>query len=289
MNEEEQNIEALLLDVIRGYSKVQSNNQTFYLKHFLVYESLQLEEFQQEALNEAIKKGIKSEKEIIEDAIKRGHWSVKEEESIKSIRWMIEKSESAASKITDNIARKSFEASISKQREELQELQSRRDSLTAHSADNLAKRKKIYKEIAGNLFKDEQMTVNVDRDDVFDLMPIISKKISKFHDTNMILKMAYSPAFFDIYCLMYRQPHKIIGSNIFNVSIWQKSLLFYASILLNKLKNYNVPDDVREDPIKLYKYSEKDQSHDGSKVTHGIDDLRAKMAEKGGKLTAEDF
>jgi protein required for attachment to host cells len=145
MNEEEQNIEALLLDVIRGYSKVQSNNQTFYLKHFLVYESLQLEEFQQEALNEAIKKGIKSEKEIIEDAIKRGHWSVKEEESIKSIRWMIEKSESAASKITDNIARKSFEASISKQREELQELQSRRDSLTAHSADNLAKRKKYTK------------------------------------------------------------------------------------------------------------------------------------------------
>lgn len=289
MNEEGENVEALLLDVIRGYSKIQSKNQTFYLKHFLAYESLQLEEFEQEALNEAIKKGIKSEKEIIEDAIKRGHWSVKEEESIKSIGWMIEKSESAASKITDNIAKKSFEASISKQKEELEELQSRRNSLTAHSANKLAKRKKIYKEVAGNLFKDEQMTVNIDRDDIFDLMPVVSEKISKFHNTNLILKMAYSPTFFDVYCLMYRQPHKIMGSNIFNISIWQKSLLFYASILLNKLKNYNVPDGVREDPIKLYKYSEKEQSNDGSRVTHGIDDLRAKMAEKGGKLTAEDF
>ena len=63
----------------------------------------------------------------------------------------------------------------------------------------------------------------------------------------------------------------------------------YASVLLNKLQNYDIPDDVKEDALKLYNFQQKEDSSKEDKVTEGVSDLRAKMAQNGGKLTAEDF
>lgn len=289
MNEKESTLSLLLLDILRGYSKIRYKSKTYFFKHFTVYESLQLVEYELDSFDSAVLKGIKSEGQLIDLAIKRDVWSQSEESNIKNLRWMIEKSEKASSKIVDDIARKSFEDSISKQKSELDELESRRNSLVAHSAESLARRKRSYKEIGNNLFKDESMSESVDQDDLFFIMPMINEQIDKFTNVDNLLKIAYNPMFFDTYCIMYRQPNNIIKNDIFNISIWQKNLLFYSSVLLNKLKSYEVPDDVREDPLKLYKYTPREDGGPENKVTHGVSDLRAKMAEKGGKLTAEDF
>lgn len=281
----------LLLDVLRGYSKIKFKSKCYYLKHFTVFESLQLDEYQSECLDDAIKKGIKSEDQLLELAISRKSWSLEEDAQIKNLKWLINKSESAASKIVDDFARKSFESSISKQKEELSELESRKLSLVAHSAESFAVRKRNYKEIKSNLFEDLEMKENVDEDVFFDIMDLVDSKISEINNRENIIKMAYNSLFFDTYCLMYRQPNEMINKNVFNITLWQKDVLSYSSLILNKLKNYDMPDSIVQDPLAICKYKPKKEDSGGSenKVTHGMDDLRAKMAEKGGKLTAEDF
>lgn len=289
MNRKEIESSLILLEIMRGYSRFTYNKKNYFFKHFRVYDSLKLVEFELDAFDSAIDSGIKSEEDLIKNGIKLNFWSEEEESSIKNLKWMISKSEAASSKIVDKNSRKAFDESIDKQRAELKELEDRRSSLVGHSAENLASRRKINEEVHRNLFKDEDLTIHVDKDDLHFLIPFIYDEMNKFSDQNNMLRAAFNSSFFDSYSLMSENPFQLFKSSIFEISIWQKNLLFYSSVLLAKLKNHDVPDDIREDPLKLYNFSPKDNDNSDNKVTHGVSDLRAKMAEKGGKLTAEDF
>lgn len=289
MNRKEIESSLILLEIMRGYSRFTYNKKNYFFKHFRVYDSLKLVEFELDAFDSAIDSGIKSEEDLIKNGIKLNFWSEEEESSIKNLKWMVSKSEAASSKIVDKNSRKAFDESIDKQRAELKELEDRRSSLVGHSAENLASRRKINEEVHRNLFKDEDLTIHVDKDDLHFLIPFIYDEMNKFSDQNNMLKAAFNSSFFDSYSLMSENPFQLFKSSIFEISIWQKNLLFYSSVLLAKLKNHDVPDDIREDPLKLYNFSPKDNDKSDNTVTHGVSDLRAKMAEKGGKLTAEDF
>ena len=94
---------SLLLDILRGYSKINHKYKDYYFKHFGVYDSLKLQEFELDCITEAKKKGIKGKDELLELAIKRGGWSKEEESSMKDLKWMIEKSKKASAKILKNI------------------------------------------------------------------------------------------------------------------------------------------------------------------------------------------
>jgi len=279
----------LLLDILRGYSKITYRYKKYYFKHFKIYDSLKLEEFESDCIHQAKKQGIKGEKQLLEQAIKRGNWSKEEEASQKDLKWMIDKSRKASLKIADNNTKKSFEDSIRKQVDELAELEIKKNQFIIHSAENLARRKRVNEEISLSLFYNEEMTEIISEDDLILLLPEVNLLINDLSNSEKILKVSYDPSFFDIYCLNYRQPNKIIDKTIYDITIWQKNLLSYASVLLNKLQNYDIPDDVKEDALKLYNFQQKEDSSKEDKVTEGVSDLRAKMAQNGGKLTAEDF
>ncbi len=280
---------SLLLDILRGYSKITHKYKNYYFKHFGVYDSLKLEEFELDCINQAKKQGIKSKDELLELAIKRGGWSKEEESSMKDLKWMIDKSKKASAKISDNNTKKSFEDSIAKQVNQLAELETKKNQFTNHSAENLGKRKRANKEISLSLFYDKEMTRNVSEEDLFFLISEVNSRIQELTSVENLLKLAYESYFFDVYCLNYRNPNQILDTNIYKITIWQKSLLSYASVLLNKLKNLDIPDDIREDAVKVYNFQPKEDGAKGDKVTEGVSDLRAKMSQKGGKLTADDF
>ena len=284
-----QQLSLLLLDILRGYSKITHKYKNYYFKHFKIYDGLKLEEFELDCVHQAKKQGIKSEEQLLEQAIKRGNWSKQEEASMKDLKWMIDKSRKAASKIIDDNTKKAFEGSIQKQVDELTELQTKKNQFILHSAENLAKRKRINKEISLSLFYDEEMSEIISEEDLILLIPEVNLLIDNLSNSEKIIQVSYDPSFFDFYCLNYRQPSKIIDKNIYDITLWQKNLLSYASVLLNKLQNLDIPDDIKDDALKLYNFSQKENSSREDKVTEGVSDLRAKMSQNGGKLTAEDF
>lgn len=289
MNLKEQEIQLLLFEVLRGYSKLNYRDNVYYLRHFLIYQELELSEFEFEALNSAAKKGIKKEEDLLATAIKRKFWSEQDEKTIESLKWMISKSEAAVAKVVDINIKKGMEASIQKDRDKLLELQSRRSSIISHSAESLAARKKNTKNLLNNIFKNEALTESVEEDDLFYLMPLVNEKVEKLSSVENMLRMAYMPSFFDVYALSDSDPLRCLGKTMFDISIWQKNLIFYASVLLNKLKNMDMPDNITDDPVKIYNFKPKENQSNDDKTTHGVSDLRDKMAKSGGKLTAEDF
>jgi len=289
MNTEDVNISVCLLDVLRGYSKIVANNKTYYFRHFRIYDDLELSEFESEAFLAALKRGIKSKSELLEIAISKGFWTKQEEESVKSLEWVIDKSETALSKVSDYMARKAMENSINEDKKKLKDLLDKKNSIIAHCAENLASKKKYTKTLEDNLFEDEEMTKNINREDLFYLIPKMGEKIEQIGSRDNMLKMAYDASFFDIYSNMYRNPFDIFKTDIYSISLWQKNLISYASVLLNKLKNYDMPTEIKSDPLKVYKFNPKTEESKDKSVVHGVDDLRQKMAKKGGKLEASDF
>jgi len=289
MKADDPNLDLLLLDILNGYSKIKYDNKSFYFRHFLIFEELKLSQFEIDSFDSAIKNGIKSENDLLGNAIKRGFWSEEEDSSIKNLKWLVENSEKAISKVSDHAIKKSMMNSLDKDKEKLSELEGRKLSIVRHSAENLASRKKQSKTLQDNIYVDEDLTEHVDKDYLFYLVPVIGNKIEEINNKNNMLKMAYSQFFFETFALMYRDPLKMINKDLYNMSIWQKNLLSYASALFNKVRNLDMPDDVREDALKVYNFTPKEEDPSKEKVTHGVSDLREKMSQKGGKLTAEDF
>ena len=282
-------ISLLLLDVLRGYSKVYHKGEPFFLRHFLVYDELNLAEYELDSFNSAVRAGIKKEEELLDNAIKRGFWTKKEDDEIKNLKWVLTKSEKAIEKVSDYNVRKSLKQEIERDQTKLKELENRKHSIVAHSAESLAIRKRNSKTLSANIFKDQSLKNKVEEDDLFYLMPAVNDRIELIADVDNMLRMAYMPSFFDLYSISSENPLDIIGKNLFDISIWQKNLIFYASVLLNKLKKMDMPDDVREDPVKIYKYKPQEESNTNDDVVYGVDDLRAKMSKNNGKLTAQDF
>lgn len=279
----------ILLDILRGFSKISYKDDYLYLKHFVVYDDLHLSEVEFQSFNSAIKMGVKKEEDLIKNAIEKKFWSKEEEETIKSLKWLIDKSNQSLSKVSDWNLRKSLQNSISSDQDKLEDLRKKKQSIISHSAESFATRKRNTKTLLDNVFVDEDMKIKIDEDDLFDVMPLINKKVSQFIDPENIVKAAFDPYFFDLYSLHESNPMSLFNKDIYTITLWQKNLIVYASILFNKLKNMDIPDSIREDPVKIYKYQGQAEQKTGENVVHGVEDLKEKMKQKDGKLSAEDF
>ena len=72
---EKENSEYLvLLDILRGYSILNLKDKCLYFRHFLVMDNLSLEEYEKNEFEKACLNGLKTEEQLLEDAIKKGFW-----------------------------------------------------------------------------------------------------------------------------------------------------------------------------------------------------------------------
>lgn len=278
---------SVLLEVLRGYSVLECGNRDVFFKHFYYCDYLELDEYESKQLRIAKRSGIKTEEELIQNAISKNYWSNNLEEKIQSLQWMISKSEKASSKIKDNIQKAAFEKSIKKQRDELTELKNRRLAIVQYSAENCANSKRSSKLLKGSLFYDKEFSKPLAEEDLSLVIDDFKVKLSHLNSEDNLLRAAFESSFFDIFSMSYRDPLSIIKRDIFNITVLQKNLLAYANLLLNKLKNVDMPDDVKQDPKKILEFSKSEK--DPEKTSEGVEDLREKMSKRGGKLKAEDL
>jgi len=279
----------MLLDIMRGFSVLDINSKTYYFKHFTISDLLEVDEFTFLSYKDSMKLGVKNKEQLIADAIKTGAWSQKEEDKIKSLEWMIDKSNEALNKITDNNQRGSFLKSIEKQQEELNSINSKRTALFVYSAENLSEKKKIQKILASCLFLDKEFTKCVDEDDLPELSYHVFQKISQYSSRNAILKAIYFTHFFELFSIQHRNPLLLFNKTLCDLTVFQKNLLMYSNTLLSKIKNLQIPKEYFSDPVKIYEFKESSGEERSSNTTVGIDDIKAKMKANNGKIKAEDL
>ena len=276
-----------LLEMLQGYSVIAYSNHNYYFKHFTILEVLKLEFDEQTDISSSIKNGIKTKDQLVKSAINLGSWSVEKEEKIKSSIWMLKKSEASLAKIEDPTQRKIFNSQIESQRKDLEEIEDQKAKIISYSAEHLAQVKKIKKMVDGSVFKDKNFSKPIDKIEKTAITAILFSKFNHLNSRDTCLNASYHAGFFDFFAAQSNNPLSIFGVTYDKLTCFQKNLIIYSSALLNKIKNVNIPHEIAGDPIKVFEYEEK--PHNDGKTSHGVDDLKTKMAMRGGKLKAEDF
>ena len=274
-----------LLDVIRGYSILEYGDKIYYFKHFKIVDLLEFDHLQEKDIKEAIKSGIKTEKTLLDSAIKIGSWTTKKEESLKSQEWMLKKSITALAKIKDPAQRKIFNTQIESQRRDLNELKEARTKIISYSAEHLSELKKIKRMTGRSVFVDLNFSETFPEEDESMLASLLFAKNTELGNRDNLLNCSYFGGFFDLFATEGIAP--LINKSFEEMTVLQKNLLVLSNSLFNKIKRVEIPDEFMGDPVKIMDYEEKEDGE--SKTSHGVDDLKMKMKARGGKLKAEDF
>ena len=277
-----------MVDVLRGYSILRHENKKFYFKHFSMLDYLGLDEFEEESYEDAIRSGIKSEKDLLERAVEIGFWSKELDEEYKSLEWAVEKHQNAINKMQDKTQKLIFERSTEETTKRFEEIQSKRNKIINYSAESLALRKRSSMLIDGSIYKDPEFKEPMENATDGAVGFLCFNKIKDLFDRDNLIRASYSDLFFESFVYQSKNPIALFGKNFESITVFQSKLLAFANVLLSKLKNIDkIPDSVSADAIKLYNYNKDDK---GSKedATDGMDDLKAKMKKKG-KITSEDL
>lgn len=277
----------ILLEISRGYSVFKINEQIYFFRHFSIEQMLTLDEFERDEAKRAEKMGLKSEGELLKNAMKYGAWTQKEEDKIKSLEWTINSSYKTLDKISDPITKRSFESQIKDQEEELKILKNKKSKISSYSAEALAQQKKLSKMIFNSLFYDKEFTEIVKDEDAEVLGALVFSKFSELAKSENVLKASYLTYFFEVFmattnCL------DLFKTNFMNLTIFQKGLISYSRALMNKIQNTTIPEKIYGDPVKMFNYKEP-KNEEKENTSHGLDDLKRRMSSRGGELKAEDF
>lgn len=276
----------VLLEVARGYSIFTVNKKIYYFRHFSLEDMLELDEFETTQLGVAKKRGIKSETELIKDAMKYGSWTQQEEDKISSLEWTISNSTRILNKINDPITKKSFNDQIEGQRGEMNTLLEKKNKISSYSAETLAQQKRLSKMILNSLFYDKEFETKAEGQDIESLGGLIFSKFSELANKDNLLKASFLTYFFDVF-MSTKNSLGLFSSDFMSLTIFQKGLISYSRVLLNKIKNTKIPEEIYGDPVKMFDYEEKEEVEENT--THGIEDIKNKMKAGGGELKAEDL
>jgi glycerophosphoryl diester phosphodiesterase len=288
MKNEEAKHSRTLFEIIRGHSLIDCDNKNYYFKHFTLLEILELDHLEDLDIKKSVRSGIKKEKDLIAHAIKKGFWSVKEEEKIKSLEWTLKRSTTALGKIEDLKQKEIFKNQINNQEEELKDIRGKRAKITSYSAEHASEVKKVKRMVNTSIFLDEKFETKPENTENNILITtLLFQKFKELNSRDNILYASFYGGFFDLFAAQNGNSIELLGKTIQNITSFQKNLIVLSNALLNKIKNVKIPEDISDNPVKVMDYVEKDESQ--SKVSHGVDDLRARAKARGGELKAEDF
>jgi hypothetical protein len=277
-----------LQSIRRGFSKLNAGDFPFFFKHLSLSESLDLQDIYDDALHDAVSRGLKNEETLLEEAAQAGTWVLGDQEKIKALEWQIEKSITSAKKISDTRLKQNFLDQLPPVQEELDELRKKRGNVLSYSAENYASMQRNRAFFKRSIFKDKNLKIPVSNEQYADTLKAAAQEMDRLSEKNAMVNACYISTFFQLFCLYRKSPEIIFDLPAFKTTVYQRSLLEIAGALYNKMSNHKIPDAIADDPIKILEY-DPDNKKEGSETTHGVQDLIDKSAKSGGKLTPQDL
>ena len=252
--------ENIISEILEGVSPLEYSGETIFFKHPTVKEKLKDFQIIEECKKDGAKKGIKSEEQLIQTAIRSHSWSEENEDKIKDLQWLIEKSEASISKLSDPNLINHNQQTVDGYKKELNDLNESRSKIVNTSLENysLSRSHVIFCERDCYYIKKgkkKNLTGGFSKQILWDYIHCYSKLSNK----ESLIKASYTSYFFDL-VYMSESPLEIFPDPLKNITIFQKDLLFYANILSSKLKNLEIPESIVKDPLALYYFKPEDKS-----------------------------
>ncbi len=317
------------MDILRGYSKVYNSSYgDFYVKHLDIFDSEEIDEKAEEYKNHAIKQGLPSTKEKLEQLKQDESWTDEEDRKISDLEKMITNLQITKSKTLLKAQIDQVKQQIQDTEKELQTLKLEKANLIGYTSDVYANKKINEYYVLTTSYKDKKFKKRLFKKEEFEELQEkdITLLIKYFNDVSErtgeenIKRIALSGFFLNSFYLCEDNPQTYYGKPVIELTYNQGELFSYGKYfkhILSEMKNKPHPD-VMDDPdklIELYnvgqnadKLKESMENADATTVVGATEEdlqrmglkapsdepkqgisLTAEAAKKGGKLSMEDL
>ena len=255
-------------DIAKGYSKRRFKNSSIFIKHLGVSEKAFFDFRFQEFYDFALNSGIPSEEDALKNAVQDQFWSDKEEEEIDLLKKYIDRLILTKKNLIRKLEIESISKQIDEERQKLAKKISQRKDVLGKTAEEYASNRSNDYIIYESLFKDESLKEKVFKQEDFEEMTyedlveyilFFNEYMDDFKEYNL-QKIALLD-FFQPYYLVLDQPMQLWGKPMVQLTDFQIRATIYGKIFKNIFETTEyVPDEIRQDPDKLFEYSDKNKA-----------------------------
>ena len=242
---EKQRCRKLYSQIISGYTPALFFDSQVFLKHFSDNEFSSFEEEYEHLFNEAVEKGLSSEKEKLKELIELEHWTKEEEQQIEDTAGSITLATKQLSEVPagDGHQRNSLRKWINGLSDTLRAFQKSKGELMGTTAEMYAQRKNNERIILNSIHKDNELKIpyyteeefdNISQDELIKGITLYNVNMESFTE-KWIKKIATMPSFLNSFFLCNDDPVIFYGKAVVDLTIYQTDLFskgkYYKSIL----------------------------------------------------------
>tara|TARA_R110000824_G_scaffold255819_2_gene444795 strand:- start:2328 stop:3332 length:1005 start_codon:yes stop_codon:yes gene_type:complete len=278
-------LNTLYTDILNGFS-IRTTEQfgQFYIKHFNPFDAGEMDFEREQYFQKAISKGLPTEKENLEAAIKEGFWDKDAENSMYDLEKTIVNMRATKNKLQLRSQKINFQKKIDKKERALEELLIDRHEVVGYTAETFANKKAneyyIYKALKkdSNLkdeFFSEEEYDEMHDSDLQELISLYTLFTSEFSHKNL-KRIAFSHSFLNLYHLCSDRVTELFGVPVVKMTFFQAEVFGTAKYFKSTLNNakHRPTEEMYQDPDLMLDWME---SNSGTKA-----DIEGKMEEKAG-------
>tara|TARA_Y100000361_G_scaffold153123_1_gene174157 strand:- start:477 stop:1463 length:987 start_codon:yes stop_codon:yes gene_type:complete len=262
-------------DVVRGYSTATLDNEFVYIKHLTPHDQVELEEIEEKYHNDALRRGVPTEEDMLIFLKDEGQWSDEDDKFITDKQFFIESLKTAKNKMVlkQEIDRQAD--LIEKETNELVQKQAQKIQLLGNTCEKYAKDrlndfymiKSFYKnsDLSEKLFSENEFD-QLEHNDIKKVVVKYNEIFEVFSEESIqytILEDFYSP-----YLSFAEDSMQFYGKPFCELTYNQVRLIVYTRVFKNIFDtNENIPESIKKDPAKLLEFGssskeERDKAKD---------------------------
>jgi len=263
----------IISEILQGTTVASSTFGVLYFKHLSQNEQRLILSQKKVYEEEAKKKGLSSEQEVLLDLFDQGMWSQEEEDDIKARQEEIENLFKIISHIILPSKKKQAQEQLEEKRKKLAEIESEKKEILGLTVEKYVEthiQKSIINDI---LYYDENYTQKV-FEDLYINQPFKEVEIyklqkeffEKFSDDS--ISRAVLSEYFSMYLPFCEDVLGVFGKPLRELTNYQLKLISYGRYFLNIFKNCSkkIPDNVAKDPDLLIGFYQNQREDTGVKT-----------------------
>lgn len=249
------------IDICRGFTVETYDRASVYVKHFSHFEQFDLELDKKKHYEHALSRKIKTYAEKIEWLALEGIWTKKEESELVQAGSFIKNLKKTRSKLTIQVQIKNIDKQIQEAEAKWRSLEGKKRNLVGLTAESYAEEKMQNTYVFLSFFKDSKLETplftekefkKLDDEVIYELLDLYINYINRFTHEN--LKQISISDFFTNYFYLTEDLTKFFNRPIMNFTFNQVNLSSYGQYFKKLLSNFDIPENIKDNPDEIEKY-----------------------------------
>ena len=282
--QKEDTLRRVLLAIARGYSSIEYESETIFIKHFTIFDQEELDEAYDRKLKKLLKQGIPSEEKYLKELEEQGKWGPDHEKKIRDKRAYVDNLTKTKNSLVIPSQIDQLKGKIEVAKKEVDELEAEKAALLSNTAESFSSRYLNDESIFNSFFSSKSLDSHffskeefdeLERKEIYSLIKLYNSALEIISIDN-IKQLALSGLFVNYFNVSEEAPHEVFDRKPLNLTFYQLNLITYCKIFKSIFKNIpEIPEEMRDKPDELLEFAES-----GHKAKQKIEQLK-RQAQKG--------